>query len=79
MEMNDVLVQKNDKKLTDEVWGTAASHTYGGVVLKVDGNGIWIWGRSGPKYFYKVDGQTVYFFYDTFSFRINLDSTAKRM
>jgi hypothetical protein len=55
------------QKIEDEVWGTENSKIYGGILITANEKGVWLWGRSGPRFFAKKDGPSVYYFYNTCS------------
>lgn len=66
-EMADSVNQKTGEektKLKKEVFGDSAENKYGGVFVRAMGEGFWIWGDKGLKYFRKQGDKTVFYFYD---------------
>jgi len=64
LEIADLVNQKTGEektKLKKEVFGDSAENKYGGIFVGVIGEGFWVWGDKGLKYFHRQDNKTVFF------------------
>ncbi len=67
LEMADLVNQKTGEektKLNIVTFGDSSENKYGGIFVGVVGEGFWVWGNKGLKYFHRQDNKTVFYFYD---------------
>ena len=80
LQLSDLIASQESAEkraeLGTEIWGKEGTE-YGGVIMGVDGKGVWLWGKKGPKFFTDKEKVSVYYFYDTCSAE-NLEKAAKK-